>query len=99
VLDALRARGHEVDDCDLYAEGFDPVLRGDDFARYHEVPANRTPVLGHVERLLAAQAPVLVLPVWNFGLPAMPKGYLDRVLLPGVSFDMSDARRIRPSSE
>lgn len=96
VLDELRARGHEVDDCDLYAEGFDPVLRNEDLSRYHDVPANRQPVQAHVERLLQAQALVMVFPVWNFGLPAMLKGYFDRVLLPGVSFDMSDPRNIRP---
>jgi hypothetical protein len=28
VLKTLRLRGHEVDDCDLYAERFDPVLSG-----------------------------------------------------------------------
>lgn len=96
VLQVLRDRGHEVDDCDLYAEGFDPVLRAEHLASYQEVPANRQPVQGYVERLLRAEALVLVFPVWNFGLPAMLKGYFDRVLLPGVSFDMSDPRRIRP---
>jgi putative NADPH-quinone reductase len=96
ALDELRARGHEVDDCDLYAEGFDPVLRGEHFALYHDVPANRAPVRAYVERLLAAEALVLMFPVWNFGLPAMLKGFFDRVLLPGVSFDMSDPKRIRP---
>ncbi|MBL8340163.1 MAG: NAD(P)H-dependent oxidoreductase [Rubrivivax sp.] len=97
VLAALRERGHEVDDCDLYAEGFDPVLRAEHWAGYHEVPSNREPVRGYVERLLQAQALVLVFPVWNFGLPAMLKGFFDRVLLPGVSFDMSDPRRLRPA--
>lgn len=96
VLEALRARGHEVDDCDLYAEGFDPVLRADHLATYHDVPANRAPVQRYVERLQRAEALVFVFPVWNFGLPAMLKGFFDRVLLPGVSFDMSDPRRIRP---
>ncbi len=96
VLQVLRERGHEVDDCDLYAEGFDPVLRAEHLASYQEVPANRQPVSGYVERLLRAEALVLVFPVWNFGLPAMLKGYFDRVLLPGVSFDMTDPRRIRP---
>jgi len=37
---------------------------------------------------------VQVFPVWNFGLPAMLKGFFDRVPLPGVSFDMSDPRRV-----
>jgi len=35
---------------------------------------------------LAAEALVLVFPVWNYGYPAMLKGYFDRVFLPGVSF-------------
>jgi len=96
VLESLRAGGHEVDDCDLYAEGFDPVLREEHLAVYHDVPANRQPVQGYVDRVLKAQALVLVFPVWNFGLPAMLKGFFDRVLLPGVSFDMSDPRHIRP---
>lgn len=96
VLAALAAAGHEVDDCDLYAEGFDPVLCAEHLARYHEVPGNREPVRGYVERVLRAEALVLVFPVWNFGLPAMLKGFFDRVLLPGVSFDMSDPHHIRP---
>jgi putative NADPH-quinone reductase len=96
VCAALQEGSHEVDDCDLYAEGFDPVLSAEERARYHDVPANREPVAGYVERLQRAEALVLVFPVWNFGLPAMLKGYFDRVLLPGVSFDMSDPRRLRP---
>ena len=96
VLGELRRLGHEVDYCDLYAEGFNPVLGAEQLARYHQVPANREPVASYVERLLQAQALVFVFPVWNFGLPAMLKGYFDRVLLPGVSFDMSDPQRIKP---
>ena len=40
VLHNLRATGHEVDDCDLYAEGFDPVLSREERLGYHEVPGN-----------------------------------------------------------
>jgi putative NADPH-quinone reductase len=49
-----------------------------------------------VERLLWAEALVFCFPTWCFGLPAMLKGFFDRVLLPGVSFDMSDPAQIRP---
>jgi NAD(P)H dehydrogenase (quinone) len=42
-------------------------------------------VQGYVDRVLAAQALVLVFPVWNFGFPAILKGFFDRVFLPGVS--------------
>lgn len=90
VLESLKAAGHEVDDCDLYAEGFDPVLSRHDRLIYHDVPDNRTLVEPYVQRLLAAEALVIVSPVWNFGFPAMLKGYFDRVWLPGVTFKMDD---------
>ncbi|GGF72179.1 Putative NADPH-quinone reductase (modulator of drug activity B) [Mameliella alba] len=96
VVETLTARGWEVDDCDLNAEGFDPVLSETERRGYHEVPANLGPVAAHVERLRAAQALVLVFPVWNFGFPAILKGYLDRVFLPGVSFRLEDGR-VKPN--
>ncbi|WP_372619594.1 NAD(P)H-dependent oxidoreductase [Falsiroseomonas sp.] len=88
--EGLREAGHEVDLCDLYAEGFNPVLSAEERRGYHDVPANRAPVEAHVERLERAEALVLSFPTWCFGLPAILKGWMDRVLLPGVSFVIED---------
>jgi putative NADPH-quinone reductase len=44
----------------------------------------------------AADALVMVFPVWNFGYPAILKGFLDRVFLPGVSFRLEDGD-VRPN--
>lgn len=96
VVENLAAAGHTVDDCDLYAEGFQPVLTRAERIGYHDLETNRAPVQGYVDRLLAAEALVLVTPVWNFGYPAMLKGYFDRVFLPGVSFVMRDGK-VRPN--
>lgn len=90
VVDSLTAKGWEVDDCDLNAEGFSPVLTEAERRGYHETDSNIAPVQGYVERLRAAQALVLVFPVWNFGFPAILKGFFDRVFLPGVSFRLED---------
>lgn len=90
VVDALTARGWEVDDCDLYAEGFDPVMSAEGRRLYHDVTRNIEPVRDYVERLLAAQALILVHPVWNYGMPAIMKGFFDRVFLPGVAFRLED---------
>jgi NAD(P)H dehydrogenase (quinone) len=90
AVETLRAEGHEVDDCDLYAEGFDPVLSLSERRGYHAIPANRAPVENYVKRVEAAEALVLVYPVWNFGFPAILKGFLDRVFLPGVSFRLEN---------
>ncbi len=95
VVGTLGARGWEVDDCDLHAEGFQPVLTEAERRGYHEA-GNTAPVQAYVDRLLAAQALVMVFPVWNFGYPAILKGFLDRVFLPGVSFRLEDGR-VRPN--
>jgi putative NADPH-quinone reductase len=87
VLDTLRANGHQADPVDLYAEGFYPVMSREGRLGYHHVPDNVTPELKpYVDRLMAAEALVIVHPVWNYGFPAILKGYFDRVFMPGVSF-------------
>jgi putative NADPH-quinone reductase len=95
-LDALARAGHEADLCDLYADGFDPVLTLEERRRYHAVPGNRSGVEAYVERLMRAEGLLLVHPVWNFGHPAILKGFLDRVFLPGVSFRIEEGR-VRPN--
>jgi putative NADPH-quinone reductase len=90
AIAALTRAGHEVDDCDLYAEGFDPVLSRAERQTYLDVPDNRRSVESYVRRLERAEGLVLVHPVWNFGYPAILKGFLDRVFLPGVSFRLVD---------
>ena len=92
ALEGLAKGGWDVDDCDLYAEGFDPRLTRAEREGYHDVGPNLAPVADHVERLRAAEALVLCFPVWNFGYPAILKGYFDRVFLPGVSFRMEEGK-------
>lgn len=97
VVAALRKAGHEVDDCDLYAENFNPVLSREERLNYHDTSVNQLPVKSYVERLQRAEALVFCFPVWCFGLPAMLKGWFDRVLMPGVSFDISDPAHVKPA--
>ena len=96
IVERLTAAGHSVDDCDLYAENFDPRMTHAERLAYHD---QRTPDEGaapYVQRLLAADALVLSFPVWNFGYPAILKGFFDRVFLPGVSFRLVDGK-VQPS--
>ena len=96
-LAGLRDGGHTVDLCDLYAEGFDPVLSAEMRQRYHDTKRNQQGVEQYVERLRAAEALVVQFPVWSFGPPAMLKGWFDRMLMPGVAFDMTDPANITSS--
>jgi putative NADPH-quinone reductase len=92
IVERLTARGHTVDDCDLYAEDFDPRLTRAERLAYHDTQTNIESVRGYVERLRRANALVLSFPVWNYGYPAILKGFFDRVFLPGVSFELVDGQ-------
>lgn len=92
IVERLKAKGHTVDDCDLYAEDFDPRLTRAERLGYHDLDRNADGVRPYVERLRRANALVLSFPVWNYGYPAILKGFFDRVFLPGVSFDMVDGK-------
>ncbi|RST84530.1 flavodoxin family protein [Aquibium carbonis] len=92
IVERLEAAGHAVDDCDLYAEDFDPRLSRQERLDYHDQERNLDNVRPYVERLRAADALVLCYPVWNYGYPAILKGYFDRVFLPGVSFRIVDGK-------
>jgi NAD(P)H dehydrogenase (quinone) len=96
-VDALRSRGHEIDDCDLYAERFNPVMSEQERMQYHDVELNRAPIGDYADRLLAAEALVLIYPVWNEGFPAILKGFFDRVFIPGVSFNVGPDGAIVPN--
>ena len=97
LVATLKARGHQVDDCDLNAEGFDPVMTREDRLEYHDVKVNRSRVGPYVDRVLAAEAICLSFPVWNMGFPAILKGFVDKVFLPGVSFNLKDNGDYVPS--
>ncbi|MBI3710205.1 MAG: NAD(P)H-dependent oxidoreductase [Proteobacteria bacterium] len=86
TIAALKQAGHEVRDIDLYAEGFAAALSRQERLDYHTAGVNEGPVKPHVEAIRWAQAIVFVYPTWLYGLPAILKGWLDRVWLPHISF-------------
>ena len=98
AVESLKQAGHSVDLLDLYAEGFNPVLDADERRGYHTPGENEKPIADHLARLRKAEGLIFVYPTWWYGLPAMLKGWLDRVLVPGVAFLMPDRANatIRP---
>jgi NAD(P)H dehydrogenase (quinone) len=87
AVSALRARGDEVRVTDLYASGFNPVLSAEERARHLE-PGADPEVADHVADLGWCQQLVLVYPTWWSGQPAMLKGWIDRVWVRDVAFDL-----------
>lgn len=93
----LRAAGHDLRLHDLYREGFDPVLSTEEWDAYlertEEIIAEHP---GHVADLQWAEGLIVIYPTWYFGAPAMLKGWLERVWLPGVAFEVSQGKQRRP---
>jgi putative NADPH-quinone reductase len=95
VLQALSAAGHEVTDVDLYAECFDPVMSRQERLDYLNTARNERLVQRYDDQLAVAESLVLVYPAWWYGMPAMLKGYFDRVWLPGVAFDVTPDGKVK----
>ena len=95
----LRAGGHETRLVDLYGEGFEPVMSRADRLAYESGDAVVDPVVqAHAAHVRWAEAIVFVYPTWWSGLPAVLKGWLDRVLVPGVAFELdARTRKVRPT--
>jgi NAD(P)H dehydrogenase (quinone) len=87
IVETLTASGHSVDLCELYKEGFDPILSAHERRAYRDTSANFKAVSDHVQRLRQAEGAIFVFPSWWYGMPAILKGYFDRVWLPGVAFE------------
>ena len=97
VVEVLHERGHEVDDLDLYAEKFDPRMSAEMMHDYVDTTKNWKEVAPYVERMRAADALVLVYPVWFDGLPAILQGFFQRVFLPGVAFKIDEQQLFHPA--
>jgi len=89
AVEAIAGAGHEVRVTDLYADGFDPVFSAAERARHLE--AGSDPVVAdHTADLAWCERLVLVYPTWWSGQPAMLKGWIDRVWVRGVAWDLPE---------
>ncbi len=94
----LQAAGHQVDTIDLSASGFTAAMSLDERVAYDtDDPILDPQVAEHVALVQAAGIIVVVYPTWWSGLPAILKGWLERVLVPGVGFRFDEATgKVRP---
>lgn len=93
AMAGLARAGHETRLLDLHAIGFDPVMSADERAHYHDAGLNEAGIAEHLEALRWCEALVFVYPTWWYGLPAILKGWLDRVWVPHATFRMPEGNR------
>lgn len=97
TLASLIDAGHDAQLLDLYALGFKVAMTADERLAYHtDQPVLDPMVANHVELVRGAEALVFIYPTWWSSLPAILKGWLERVMVPGVGFVFDDAGKVRP---
>ena len=84
---AARANGHTVQVHDLYAEGFDPLLPASEILRDAVLPDQ---LERHCREITEADGIIIVHPNWWGQPPAILKGWVDRVIRPGVAYRFAE---------
>lgn len=82
-VERLQKNGHDLWVHDLYAENFDPRLPHDEFSRDALLPPA---IQQQCDQLAEADGIIIVHPNWWGQPPALLKGWIDRVIRPGVAY-------------
>jgi NAD(P)H dehydrogenase (quinone) len=97
ITTTLRDGGHEVIGTDLYRENFQPAMGEAERRSYFALPYDDSGVQHYAALLRSVDGIILCFPHWWFSMPAMVKGYVDRVWGPGIAFNHDQAGgRITP---
>ena len=81
---ALKQSRHVVYFHDLYEENFDPILSAKEISKAASIPDD---IESHCAEIAAADGIVVVHPNWWGQPPAILKGWIDRVMRPGVAYE------------
>ena len=87
VTQGLKNGNHEFDLIHLDKEGFNPGMSAEELKGFRESRAVDPKVLEYKERINEAEHLILIFPIWWELMPAMTKGFIDKVIFPGVAYD------------
>jgi NAD(P)H dehydrogenase (quinone) len=85
-LDGALSAGHAADRADLYLDRFDPVFQDSEYAQYEPDYRPADEILAYQHRMGQADAWVFAFPIWWWSMPAMMKGWIDRVFSSGFAY-------------
>lgn len=86
VTRGLQKAGHTIDVLHLDNEGFNPVMTAADLKGFVESKAVDPKVLEYQQRLQDADHLIFIFPIWWELMPAMTKGFIDKVIYPGIAY-------------
>ena len=97
IVETLQKTGHEVVATDLYREGFTPAMTERERRTYMGNDYDFGAVASYVETLKKIEGLILCYPHWWFSMPAVLKGWVDRVWGPGIAFTYAADGKLQPS--
>jgi len=92
VTAGLQKANHEVDVIHLDKDGFNPVMTAEDLNAFRKKKAVDTKVIEYKNRIEQVDHLIFIFPIWWELMPAMTKGFIDKVIFPGVAYDYTSER-------
>lgn len=90
VMNGLHKADQDVDLIHLDNDRFDPVMTKEDLKAFLDRKPVDPVVLNYTERLARADHLIFIFPIWWEMMPALTKGFIDRVIFPGVAFEFKE---------
>ncbi|MBT1707299.1 NAD(P)H-dependent oxidoreductase [Fulvivirgaceae bacterium PWU5] len=87
VAKGLQKASHQVDLMHLDHDGFNPAMSQADLKAFVDHKPVDPQVVDYTERIKKADHMIFIFPIWWDIMPATTKGFIDRVLSPGVAYD------------
>lgn len=91
VTTGLQKSKHTIDIIHLDKEGFNPVMTGADLKAFRDKKPVDPKVIEYNNRIKNADHLIFIFPIWWELMPAMTKGFVDKVIFPGIAYDYKDA--------
>ena len=86
ITEKLETKREPFQVIDLYKDGFNPVFTAEELKHFHKGETPYSLVKDYQEKLKQSTELVFIFPVWWWDLPAMLKGFIDKVMLSGFAF-------------
>lgn len=95
VTNGLTNGNHQVDLIHLDKDNFNPVMTAADLKGFRDKKPIDPKVIEYSNMIKNADHLIFIFPIWWELMPAMTKGFIDKVIFPGVAYDYTNAENTR----
>ena len=94
VVSGLAKGEHSIDIINLDKDKFDPVMTSEYLNNYRKGTINDPAVIRYQERIKNAEYIIFIFPIWWEAMPAMMKGWIDKVITKGFAYDVDKTKAV-----